>query len=345
MITNIKLNKLMWLALPIIALAPLLLPGYTTLMTYIWIMIILALTWDMLGGQTGYTSFGNILFFGVGMYVCAVVQREMFTSGLDRFERISEIVVSLNASEYFISLAIGALAGGFVAVLLAIILGAGILGMRGHYFAICTLGLGHAAAEIAGGIDYIGAGSGMVTPIYPSDAYIGKDFFYFYVFFLLVLITLFVFRKIYKSQFGLALNAIRDNENKAESMGIHTTQYKVTAWSISAFFLAIAGAGVGNIIGFIDPVDIAFSGATFGVWMIVMAILGGKGTLWGPVVGACILYLSKEAFWIYLLGWDKVALGLLIVVIVVYFPKGIFSWAAERKQLNNRIMAQTKGDK
>ena len=108
-IRNIK--NLIWLVLPIIVIAPLLLPSYTTLMTYIWVMIVLALTWDMIGGQTGYTSFGNIIFFGVGMYVCAVVQRDMFTSGLDRFERVSEIVVSLNTSEYFISLATGALAG------------------------------------------------------------------------------------------------------------------------------------------------------------------------------------------------------------------------------------------
>jgi branched-chain amino acid transport system permease protein len=345
MMTKTKQNTLMWLALPIMALAPLLFPSHTTLMTYISVMIVLALTWDMLGGQTGYNSFGNIFFFGVGMYVCAVVQRDMFTSGLDRFERISEVVVSISASEYFISLATGALAGGVVALLLAVILGSGILGMRGHYFAICTLGLGHAGAEIASGIDYIGAGSGMVTPIYPSDAFIGKEFFYFYAFLLLALITFSIFRKIYKSQFGLALNAIRDNENKAESMGIYTTRYKVTAWSISAFFLAIAGAGVGNVIGFIDPVEIAFSGPTFGVWMIVMAILGGKGTLWGPVVGACILYLSKEAFWTYLLGWDKVALGFLIVVIVVYFPKGIFGWIEERKQFKNRVTAQKGSDK
>lgn len=343
MTTKIKLNNLIWLGLPIIVVAPLLLPGYTTLMTYIWVMIVLALTWDMLGGQTGYTSFGNITFFGVGMYVSAVIQRDMFTSGIDRFERVSEIVVSLSASEYFISLGTGALAGGVVAVLLAVILGSGILGMRGHYFAICTLGLGHAAAEIASGIDYIGAGSGMVTPIYPEDVVLGKEIFYFYVFFLLALVTFVVFKKIYKSQFGLALNAIRDNENKAESMGIHTTQYKVAGWSISAFFLAIAGAGVGNVIGFIDPVEIAFAGPTFGVWMIVMAILGGKGTLWGPVVGACVLYLSKEVFWTYLLGWDKVALGLMIVVIVVYFPKGIFGWVEERKQFNKLIMSQ-KGD-
>jgi branched-chain amino acid transport system permease protein len=297
----------------------------------------------MLGGQTGYTSFGNILFFGVGMYVCAVVQRDMFSSGLDRFERVSEVVVSLNASEYFISLAVGTFSGALVAVFLAVILGSGILGMRGHYFAICTLGLGHAAAEIASGTEYLGAGSGMVTPIYPSGLLVGKEEFYYYAFLLVAVTTFFLFKKIYQSQFGLALNAIRDNENKAESMGIHTTQYKIAGWSITAFFLAIAGAGVGNVIGFIDPVEIAFSGPTFGVWMIVMAILGGKGTIWGPVLGAIILYSAKETFWTYLLGWDKVALGLLILIIVVYFPKGILGYFKERKQLSNSILSQ-KGE-
>jgi branched-chain amino acid transport system permease protein len=343
MITKNKQNNLIWLGLAISTILPFLFPNHVTFLTYIWVMIILALTWDMLGGQTGYTSFGNILFFGVGMYVCAVVQRDMFSSGLDRFERVSEVVVNLNASEYFISLAVGTFSGALVAVFLAVILGSGILGMRGHYFAICTLGLGHAAAEIASGIEYLGAGSGMVTPIYPSGLFFGKEEFYYYALLLAAVSTFFLFRKIYQSQFGLALNAIRDNENKAESMGIHTTQYKIAGWSISAFFLAIAGAGVGNIIGFIDPVEIAFSGPTFGVWMIVMAILGGKGTIWGPVLGAIILYSAKETFWTYLLGWDKVALGLLILIVVVYFPKGILGYFKDRKQLSNNILSQ-KGE-
>ena len=334
-----KQNTLIWLGLAISAIVPLLLPNHITVLTYIWVMIILALTWDMLGGQTGYTSFGNILFFGVGMYVCAVVQRDMFSSGLERFERVSEIVVNLSVSEYFISLAIGTISGAIVAVILAIILGSGILGMRGHYFAICTLGLGHAASEITSGIEYLGAGSGMVAPLYPSEFLMGKEVFYYYSFLLVAVATFFLFKKIYKSQFGLALNAIRDNENKAESMGIHTTQYKIAGWSISAFFLAIAGAGVGNVIGFIDPVEIAFSGPTFGVWMIVMAILGGKGTIWGPVLGAIILYSAKETFWTYLLGWDKVALGLLILIVVVYFPKGILGYFKDKKQLSDSVLS------
>jgi branched-chain amino acid transport system permease protein len=99
---------------------------------------------------------------------------------------------------------------------------------------------------------------------------------------------------------------------------------------VAAFFLGITGGGVGNLIGFIDPHDVAFAGATYGVWMLLMAILGGKGTLWGPVLGAFVFHLTQELFWTYLLGWQRVALGALIVLIVVFFPQGILGWARER---------------
>ena len=87
---------------------------------------------------------------------------------------------------------------------------------------------------------------------------------------------------------------------------------------------------MGNLTGFIDPREVAFAGSTYGVWMVLMAILGGKGTLFGPVLGAVIFHLTKELFWTYLLGWQRVALGLLIVVIVVFFPTGILGWARVR---------------
>ncbi len=308
---------------------PYLLPTYVTLFAFVWLMVVLSLSWDIIGGQMGYNSFGNILFFGIGMYVCAVVQRDMFSSGIDRFAEVAaNEAVRLSQDQYFISLGVGVVLAIVVCVLVAMVLGSLILSMRGHYFAICTLGLGIAAGEIASGIDFVGAGSGMVTPVYPEGAG-SREAFYYYFFFILSVLTFFLLKKIYKSRFGLVLNAIRDDEDKAEAMGLRTTRYKTTAWSLSAFLLAIAGAGTGNLVGFIDPIDVAFTGATFGVWMILTAILGGKGTLWGPIIGAVIFYAMKELFWIYLLGWQRVALGLLIVIIVVFFPTGIMGWARE----------------
>lgn len=292
------------------AVAPLLLPAYTAQLAMLWVMVIFALTWDLLGGQMGYNSFGNVVFLGIGMYVCAVIQRD---TGLD----------------YYSALAVGMVAGALVATALSALLGAGVLRMRGHYFAICTLGLGVAAGEIASGWDYIGAGSGMVTPVHPGE--VGdRNLFFYYLFFAIATATFFVLRRLYAGRFGLAINAIRDDEDKAEAMGVHTTRYKTVAWCVAAFFLGLAGGGLGNLIGFIDPRDVAFSGATFGVWMVLMAILGGKGTLWGPVLGAVIFHVTQELFWSYLLGWQRVALGALIVLIVVFFPQGILGWVRER---------------
>jgi len=289
---------------------PFLMPEYRTQVALLWIMIIFALTWDILGGQMGYNSFGNVLYLGIGMYVSAVIQRD---SGMG----------------YFAALFVGMGVGGIASLIMALLIGNGLLGLRGHYFAIGTLGLGVAAGELAGGWDYIGAGSGMAPPLYPGTL-TSSDVFFCYIFFTLAVITFITLRWVYRSRFGLAINAIRDNEDKAEAMGLHTTQYKVIAWSIAAFFLGITGGAMGNLLGFIDPKETAFAGSTYGVWMILMAIAGGKGTLWGPVIGAILYHITQELFWTYLLGWQRVALGALIILIVLFFPEGILGWLRER---------------
>ena len=291
-------------------LAPVLAPAYRSQMAFLWVMIVFALTWDLLGGQMGYNSFGNILFFGVGMYACVVVQRDVHLG-------------------YYSTLFLGMGVGALLAVAVGALIGSGLLGLRGHYFAIGTLGIGIAAGELASGWDFVGGGGGMVPPLFPG-AVGGRESFFYYLSFALAVVTFPVLRFLYAGRFGLAINAIRDDEDKAEAMGLRTTQYKTTAWCVSAFFLGLMGGVVGNLVGFIDPREVAFAGSTFGVWMVLMAILGGKGTLWGPVLGAAIFHVTKELFWTYLLGWQRVALGLLIVVIVVFFPRGILGWARER---------------
>lgn len=289
---------------------PILFPAYKTQLAFLWVMVVFALSWDVMGGQMGYNSFGNILFFGIGVYTCAVLQRD---SGLD----------------YYPALLLGMGLGGIFAMFAALLVGAALLGLRGHYFAIGTLGLGVAAGELAGGWNYVGAGSGMTTPMFPGELS-QRDFIFYYLFFFWACLTFGLLKVLYRGRFGLAINAIRDNEDKAEAMGLHTTAYKITAWVISAFFLGVIGGGVANLIGFIDAKDVAFAGSTYGVWMILMAITGGKGTLWGPVVGAIVFHITQELFWTYLLGWQRVALGLLIILIVVFFPQGILGWLRQR---------------
>jgi branched-chain amino acid transport system permease protein len=309
--------------------APFIFPAYKNQMAMLWLMVVFAMTWDIMGGQMGYNSFGNIVFFGTGMYVTAVVQRDMFFD-FDEYEALAGSLHGITASDYMTGFVLGLMLAVVICVALAAFLGSGILALRGHYFAICSLGLGIAMAELAAGTDYIGAGSGLVTPVFPSDTFGDRGYFFYYFFFVLAVMTFLVLKWLYSGRFGLAINAIRDDEDKAEAMGIHTTRYKTVAWCTSAFFLALAGGAFGNFIGFIDPIEVAFAGATYGVWMVLMAILGGKGTLWGPVIGAITFHVTQELFWTYLFGWQRVALGLLIVGIVVFFPEGIMGFIRER---------------
>ena len=306
---------------------PFVAPQFQSQMAVLWVLVVLALTWDVVGGQMGYNSFGNVLFFGAGMYASAVVQRGLFFD----VDSVAEVAGSgLEPVRYLGGLALGVAVAALVAVTLAVLLGGSILRLRGHYFAVGTLGVGVAAGEIVSGVDWLGAGSGMVTPLFPETLGSHNRFFAFY--FLVVAVICFVaLQVLYRRRFGLLLNAIRDDEDKAEAMGLPTTRCKVVAWSVAAFFLALTGGAYGNFVGFIDPLDTAFSGATFGVWMVLMAIMGGRGSLWGPVLGAMVFHVTQELFWTYLLGWHRVAMGLLIVVIVIFLPNGILGWVRERR--------------
>jgi len=314
------------------AVAPYFVPQYQSQLTELWLFIVFALTWDLVGGQMGYNSFGNVLFFGIGVYVTAVIQVGLFydVATYNSARGGGGTVFTFDFTQYALGLAIGLPAGAILAALTAILVGSAVLGMRGQYFAVCTLGLGFAAAQIAAGWDYLGGGSGMVPPTAPDD-FINLGLLYYYLSLGLAVVVFAVLSWLYSTRFALAINAIRDDEDKAEAMGHLTTRIKITAWTIAAFFLGIAGGLYGNVKRFIDPIDVAFPSATIGIWMILMAILGGKGTILGPVIGAVIFQITKELFWTYLLGWQRVALGLLIVLIVVFFPEGIVGWWRRRK--------------
>ena len=309
---------------------PFLFPAYTFQLAMLWLMIVFALTWDILGGQMGYNSLGNILFFGVGMYACAVTQIGLFHdvaqyTSPSRLERID-----FTEAQYFSGLAAGLIVAALVAVVGAIAFGWIVFGLRGPYFAIGTLGVAIAAGELFGTWDYVGAGSGITSPNYPRNTSIDQSLLYYFLLFSLAVAVFLFVRWLYSTRFGLALNAIRDDEGKAEGMGLHTKRYKTIAWAIAAFFLGISGGIYGNMNRFFEPLEVAFPTVTFGIFMVLMVLLGGKGTLWGPVVGAVVFHVIKELTWTYLLGWQWVTLGALIIIIVVFFQQGIVGWMMEQ---------------
>jgi branched-chain amino acid transport system permease protein len=296
----------------------------------LWVMILFAVTWDIMGGQMGYNSLGNIFFFGIGMYICAVVQIGLYYDVAEYTSAYGAIQVDITDRQYFTGIAVGIVAAAFGSMLFAVILGWILLGLRGPYFAIGTLGMALAAAELIGAWEYVGGGGGIALPVYPGEPQQRSLFFYFLC--MVAAVAVFVVVKwLYGTRFGLAVNAIRDDEDKAEAMGIHTKRYKTVAWSISAFFLGISGALFGNMIGFIEPLEVAFPTVTFGIFMVAMALLGGKGTIWGPVIGATLFHALKEVTWTYLLGWQWIALGLLIIINIVFFQQGIMGWLRDKK--------------
>ncbi len=253
------------------------------------------------------------LFYDVGVYTSAF--------GADKAE--------FTPDQYFIGIFAGM---GFAAVgsaILAAMIGWVVFGLRGPYFAIGTLGIALSAGELVGAWEWVGGGGGIALPVYPGSGD-AKSLFFYILCFLSAVATFVFFKWLYTTRFGLAVNAIRDDEDKAEAMGVHTLRHKTVAWSISAFFLGISGALFGNMTGFIEPLEVAFPTITFGIFMVAMCLLGGKGTLWGPVLGAILFHVIKEATWTWFLGWQWVALGGIIIVNIVFFQQGIVGWMQEK---------------
>jgi len=322
--------------------APYLMPAFKTQLASLWLMIIVALTWDMTGGQMGYNSLGNIFFYGTGMYVCAVIAIGLYFPVGEWNDAGRTEVFTFTRSQYFTGLALGIVGAGIFCALSAWVVGLLTFGLRGPYFAIGTLGVAIAAGEIVSNIQWLGGGSGISMPVYDGDYDTFKDIVYYL--FMVLGIGLFVFlRWFYTTRFGAAINAIRDDEEKAEAMGIHTLRYKLITWSLAGFFVGIAGAISAFQLIHFEPLETAYQTINLGIFMVVAVLLGGKGTLWGPVVGAIMFHVFKEVTWNYFLGWQWVALGFLIVVIVVFFQDGLMGWLMQRFPERFGIRVEAKG--
>lgn len=324
-------QTLFYAALLIVTLvAPFLLPAFRIQLATLWLMIVVAMTWDMTGGQMGYNSLGNIFFYGTGMYVAAVICIGMVHDvGVYTDASRSEIM-TFTTAQYFIGAIVGILGAGIFCALSAVIIGYVTFGLRGPYFAIGTLGVAIAAGELVANWEWVGGGQGIALPVYPGNFETGKLFFYFL--FAGCGVVLFIFLKwLYSTRFGAAINAIRDDEEKAEAMGIHTLRYKLSTWAMAAFFVGLVGGISGFQLIHFEPLETAYQTISLGIFMVVCVLLGGKGTLWGPIIGAVMFHIIKEVTWNYLLGWQWVALGALIVITVVYFQDGLLGWLTLKK--------------
>ncbi|MEO6974220.1 MAG: branched-chain amino acid ABC transporter permease, partial [Rhodoferax sp.] len=227
------------------------------------LLAVLAQGWNIIGGYTGYASFGNSVFYGLGAYGVAIAM-----------------------VQWHLPFGVGMVFGVVLAVVFAVLLGIPVLRLKGHYFAIATLALSQVMAAIVSNIPLAGQNIGLVLPPLNNDR-----LFYELSLGLLVIATLTIFW-LTRSRFGFGLIAIRENEEGAAVMGVNTTLYKVMAFALSGIFSALAGGIHAYWITFLDP-ESAFD-ISLNVKMIIMAVFGGPGTVLGPIIGAFSLSAISE---------------------------------------------------
>ena len=293
-------------------------PSYQyTATTRILQFIILALAWDLIGGQTGYASFGNIAFFGMGAYVVGVM--------------MNGTVGWLGTHGFLVAFA----TAGVVGLAYGLVVGYPLLRLRGHYFAVATLGLLLATQQYVANLSETGGGSGLTLPV-PEFSNIDRTFFL--AFFALAVVTIVAYWYLTRVRFGAGLNAIRDDEGKARAMGLDTTRYKIVAWGVSGLFTALAGGLFAYQNAFIAP-TVVFS-VDWTVFMILMALVGGTGRLWGPVIGAALLWEIRNVLWsngpavqsaseitgIPLNEVYLIIFGLVLIVFVIGAPEGLLGY-------------------
>jgi branched-chain amino acid transport system permease protein len=253
---------------------------------------------NLMAGYTGYPAFGNVVFFGLGGYTTAVL--------MGRLEA---------------PFAAGVAASVVLCALLVLLIGPPLLRLKGHYFAIATLGLNEAVKEIVSNTTRLtGGGMGISLPLPPGGPVASAMNFY-YLFLGAMVLATWITWEFSRRRLGVACQAIRDNETKAEACGFYTTRYKTTVWMMSA---AITGA-VGSInaywMAYIDPpavFDMAIAVKSF-----VIFLLGGAGTVLGPIGGAFFVELLATYTWSKLLNWHLGAMGLIIMLVIALFPNGL----------------------
>ena len=266
---------------------------------------LLAQSWNMLGGYGGQFSFGHALFFGTGAYVQSLAQLSL---GWNAWAALVAAVAAASCVAAFV----GALTFRY--------------GLKGSYFALVTLAFAEVFRILAVSAGFTGGGVGLMLPLRESFAnlqfasrkgYIGLVLGF-------VVAAMLVTSWLRHSRFGAQLQAVRDNEDAARAIGVDPWAVKLGAITLSAAFMGAGGAFYVQVFQYIDP-GLAFGPAT-SVEALVAAIVGGMGTLWGPVLGAAVLHLLAELtrnLFGQLPGLNMVVYGAVLVLIVMFVPRGL----------------------
>ena len=280
--------------------------------TTVAMFVVMACAWNIIGGLTGYASFGNVAFFGLGAYATGALVSNL------RWPFVLALPAAPVAASIF-----------------ALIIGLPLLRLRGHYFAVATLGVGVAVGEVVNNLGPLGASTGLFLPIVRSDL------LFFYLMLGTALLAVLVTWIMLRTRFGYGLLAIRENEEAAAVIGVNTTFYKVAAFVVAAALTGLAGGIFAQWNSFINQENVF--PIAYNVEMILMAVLGGAGTLLGPVAGAIVLELIIQT----LAGggsaavYSQIGLGLLLAVCVIFIPRGVIDFFGGQSRLSLGYLRRT----
>jgi branched-chain amino acid transport system permease protein len=291
-----------------LALYPSQATGYgLRVMLQLFMWIALAQSWNLISGLTGYVSFGHVAFFGMGAYTTGVLIARHGWAWLT-----------------------AALAGGVMAAALAVIIGWPCLRLKGPYFAIAMLGLNEVLRVLTSYFEGLtGGGLGLSLPTLDASLPI------YYAMGAVAAGVTALAHVIVTSRFGLRLMTIREDEVAAEAMGIDTFRYKLYAFLLSAVGPGIVGGLSARDQGYIEPISVFPLVTT--ITMIVMVLFGGKGTIWGPVLGATVLFGFQEVVWARFIYLHQLLFGAIMVAVVLAMPRGILGMLQQHYNLPRTI--------
>lgn len=280
---------------------------------------LMAQSWNLLGGYGGQFSFGHALFFGTGAYLQAIAQLQF---GLNPWAALPLAVVAAA----LVGLFFGALSFRY--------------GLRGSYFALVTLAFAEVFRIVSTSVPFTGAGVGLMVPLREGAANMQFADRRGYVWLVLALVALALLATTWlrHSRFGAWLQAVRDNEDAARAIGVDPFRVKLGAICLSAALMGAAGAFYVQVFQYIDP-GIAYGPHT-SVEALVAAIVGGLGTLWGPVLGALALHLLADLtrnLFGELPGINMVIYGMVLVLIVMFAPRGLLGIGESVRRLWSRL--------
>jgi branched-chain amino acid transport system permease protein len=326
---NARLRKSVFAILfLVLMLLPLFMGPYLLhIMIMTFIFAYLARSWDLIGGYTGQLFLGPAAVFGVGAYTSTILY--------------------VHFGIYpWIGMVFGGVAGMIVGVLLCYI--SFRCGLKGIYFGLATLTFSEICKVIVTNVDLFGGVNGILIPI-KGDSFLHFQFDgkipYYYISFFLMLLSVYVMYRIERSKKGFYFLAIRENEGAAEALGVDTLRYKLISTGIGCFFLAMGGTFHAQYLMFVNPES--FFGLAFTIEVIIRSIVGGVGTLLGPVLGSFILTPVSDISRALLGGYRGVHLmvfGVIVILAVLFLPHGVGRWVGkEWVRLENLLNRKKNG--